>query len=190
MSSNNLYVMGENVNNLKKNISYNFIYQLLILFLPFVTAPYLSRVIGANGIGIYSYTHSIGVYFTYFIMLGLNNHGNRTIATFQLDREKRSRAFFEIYTLQLICSLFFISLYIYYIFYISTNQKAAILQGVFVLSALFDINWFFFGMEKFRITVTRNAIVKILTVVAIFVLVKKKYRYLLIYIYYGSWVFS
>ncbi len=89
MSSNNLYVMGENVNNLKKNISYNFIYQLLILFLPFVTAPYLSRVIGANGIGIYSYTHSIGVYFTYFIMLGLNNHGNRTIATFQLDREKK-----------------------------------------------------------------------------------------------------
>ena len=40
--------------SLKKNVAYNFAYQLLILILPLVTAPYLSRVIGAEGVGVYS----------------------------------------------------------------------------------------------------------------------------------------
>ena len=54
--------------SVKKNFSYNIIYQILILILPLITAPYVSRVIGAEGNGIYSYTYSIVQYFALFAM--------------------------------------------------------------------------------------------------------------------------
>ena len=43
-----------------------------------------------------------------------------------------------------------------------------------IVGALFDINWFFFGMEMFDKTVVRNTFVKVLTTVLIFVVVKTK----------------
>ena len=66
--------------NPKKNFIYNTIYQILVLIIPLITAPYLSRVVGANGVGTYSYTYSIVYYFMMLTLLGLNNYGNRTIA--------------------------------------------------------------------------------------------------------------
>ena len=90
-------------NNLKKNIFYNFAYQILILVLPLITTPYLSRTLGAKGIGIYSFSQSIATYFIYITVLGLSNYGNRAIAAVQNDKDQRSKVFFEIYTLQLVC---------------------------------------------------------------------------------------
>ena len=60
--------------SLKGNFIYNTIYQILILILPLITAPYVSRVIGSEGNGIYSYTYSVVQYFVLFAMLGLSNY--------------------------------------------------------------------------------------------------------------------
>ena len=38
--------------SITKNYIYNLIYQILILLLPLITTPYISRVLGAEGIGI------------------------------------------------------------------------------------------------------------------------------------------
>ena len=46
-----------------KNYIYNLTYQILTLILPIITTPYLARVLGAEGTGIYSYTFSITTYF-------------------------------------------------------------------------------------------------------------------------------
>lgn len=158
--------------NLKKNIAYNFIYQILILFIPLIITPYLSRTLGASGIGRYSYSYSIALYFSYFIMLGLNNYGNRIIASLQNDYENRSKVFSEIYFMQIFSGIFIIIIYLFYIFMISNDRIAAIIQGGIIVSALFDINWFFFGMEEFKLTVTRNTIIKLITMVVIFIFVK------------------
>ena len=45
--------------SIMKNYIYNLSYQILTLILPIVTTPYLARVLGATGIGIYGYTFSI-----------------------------------------------------------------------------------------------------------------------------------
>ncbi len=81
--------------DVKKNIIYNITYQILILLLPLVTTPYISRVIGAEGIGIYSYNYSIVNYFMLFALLGLNNYGNRSIAAVRDDKVKLSETFFN-----------------------------------------------------------------------------------------------
>ena len=45
--------------SLKKNYIYDLIYQFLIIILPLITTPYLSRVLGAEKVGIYGFTISI-----------------------------------------------------------------------------------------------------------------------------------
>ena len=62
------------MNNIKKNFLYNIVYQIFILILPLISAPYISRVIGAEGLGTYSYTYSIVSYFVMFAKLLINNY--------------------------------------------------------------------------------------------------------------------
>lgn len=169
--------------NLKKNIAYNFTYQVLILILPFITAPYLSRVIGPDGVGTYSFAYSVALYFTYITMLGLNNYGNRSIASTQNDLGKRSNTFCEIYIMQTITFCISALMYLIYVLFFSVDKVAATVMGIMVLSSLFDINWFFFGMELFKLTVTRNTAIKIGTAICIFVFIKERsdvYKYILI----------
>lgn len=162
------------MSKLKKNLIFNITYQILILFLPLVTSSYLARIVGADGIGRYSYAYSIALYFTYFTLLGLDKYGNRVIASVQKDKEARSRNFWELYSVQVICFTFCIVAYIIYCLAFATDRSIAIIQIIFVVSSLFDINWFFFGMEMFDKTVIRNAVVKILTTVLIFVVVRSE----------------
>ena len=71
--------------SLKKNFIYNVVYQMLLIILPLITAPYIARTLGAEGVGIYSYTYSVAQYFLLFAMLGISNHGNRSIAAVRED---------------------------------------------------------------------------------------------------------
>lgn len=157
------------------NYLYNLIYQILLIIIPLITIPYLSRVIGAEGLGIFSYTNSIANYFVLFAMLGLNNYGNRTIARVRDDKEKLSKTFWSIYLSQFLISIVIIVLYFIYISDRDLeNRTIAIVQMLLVISSVFDINWFFFGIEKFKITVSRNFIIKIITLILIFSLVKDR----------------
>ena len=163
------------MSSVKKNFIYNTTYQILILIIPLITAPYLSRVIGAEGIGVYSYTYSITYYFGLFILLGLNNYGNRKIAQVKEDKEKLSREFLSIYSMQLFMAIIVIAIYGIYISLNDYTYKVIqAIQIVYLISVSLDINWFFFGLEKFKITVTRNMIVKILSFISIFLFVQNE----------------
>ena len=129
-------------------------------------------MVGAEGVGVYSYSYAVATYFVYFVMLGLNSYGNRTIAACQDDRIERSRAFWSIYAMQAACFAVSEGCYLGYSLFFAGDATVALLQGLYVLSALFDINWFFFGMERFRLTVVRNTVVKVATTVLIFVFVR------------------
>ena len=159
----------------KKNFIYSSLYQVLVLVLPLITTPYVSRVFGAENLGVYSYTNTIAQYFVIFAMLGLNNYGNRAVAMARDDKEELNAVFSEIYTMQLITGLLSLLVYVVYAVFIAQDYKTySLILTLYVLSAVFDINWLFFGLEKFKLTVTRNSIIKIGSVVAILVLVKTK----------------
>lgn len=160
---------------MKKNLIYNMIYQILIIIIPFITIPYVSRVIGSDGVGIYSYTYSIVYYFMLFCLLGINNYGNREIAKSSSNKKELSRKFYEIYAIQVLCSIIMILLYVIYICFFSGEYRLiSLIEILYLFSALFDINWLFFGLEKFKITISRNIIIKIITVIMIFIFVKNK----------------
>ena len=146
----------------KKNFAYNLIYQILILIIPLITAPYLARVVGANGVGIYSYTYSIVYYFMLLTLLGVSNYGNRSIAKVRDNKEALSKTFWGIYLFQLLMGILMIILYVGYLYVFDIKYKSiATIQILFIISATLDINWFFFGIEEFKKTITRNTFVKV-----------------------------
>ena len=159
--------------SVKKNFMYQMVYEILILILPFITSPYIARTIGAEGLGIYSYSYSVANYFVLFSMLGLKNYGNRKIAQNRDDRKTLNDTFSNLVVLHICVSLLVSFVYIDYIVFIAENKIYALIQLLVVISSLFDISWFYFGIEKFKMIVTRNIIVKIVNIACVFIFVKR-----------------
>lgn len=156
------------MSNIKKNLSYSMIYKVLTIITPLITSPIISRAFGAEGMGLYSATIAYVTYYTLFAMLGIENYGNRSISVVQSDLDARSSLFWEIYSVQIVSSIFSIVVYIgSFVFIDKERWSLTLIQGIWLLSYLFDINWFFFGMEQFKLTVIRNTIIKIITVLII-----------------------
>lgn len=145
------------------------------MIIPLVTVPYVSRVIGADGVGQYSYTYSIAQYFLLFGMLGIEHYGNRSIAKVRDNEALRNKTFSEIYSLQLIIASTSIAIYIpFVLLWNKVDNVLGMLQVFYVLAAAFDINWLFFGMEDFKLTVTRKIVIKIVNLVGIFVFIRER----------------
>lgn len=160
--------------SLQKNFLYNVLYQILLVILPLITAPYISRTLGATAVGVYSYTYSVAYYFLLIAMLGIGNHGNRSIAAVRDDRKKLNKTFSSIYSLQVTTfSIAILAYAIYLVLFVKDNRLIVLLQLIYVTSGLFDIGWLFFGLEQFKLTVARNTLIKISTVVLMFVFVHK-----------------
>lgn len=158
-----------------KNFLYNVVYQVFIFIIPLISTPYVSRVLGADNIGIYSYTYSIVYYFMLATMLGINNYGAREIAKiFTLkSKEKLSYSFCSMYYLQLFMGIVMLIGYnVLSIFCFHEYNKIFLVQNLFLISAILDINWLFFGLEKFKVTITRNIIIKLISLILIFIFVR------------------
>lgn len=169
--------MEENIlanKSITKNYIYNMVYQVLTLVLPLVTTPYLSRVLGAEGIGIYGYTYSIVTYFVLFGSLGVALYGQREIAYAGENREKRKKIFIEVNIFRFITIA--IATLIYYFLFMKNNSYQIYYRILLfeLLAAAFDISWFFQGMEEFKKTVIRNVLVRICSVALVFLLVKTR----------------
>lgn len=159
--------------SIKKNYAYNTLNQILRIFISIVSIPYISRVLGATNIGIYSYTNTIASYFILFIILGLDNYGNREIAKIKKNKILLNHVFTEIYFMQLIIGLIVIFVYYIYLIYITDKYKIIfIVQSVYVISAIIDINWAMCGLEAFKFTSLRNCIVNIINLILILIFVK------------------
>lgn len=159
-----------------KNYLYNLMYQLLTIILPIVTIPYISRVLGAEGLGKYSLTNAYAQYFVLFGMVGLATYCSREVAYVRNDKVKLSKIFWELNFLRFITMGISIIMYTLFCLYIikSENKMISIIQGLILLSSLFDISWLFIGIEDFKKVSIRNTIVKLLGVCLIFMFVKNK----------------
>lgn len=156
-----------------KNFLMNVAYQLLSYVFPLVTVSYVSQCLGVTNIGTYSYTYSTVYLFMLLGMLGINNYGNREIARVRDDKQACSFIFFSIYKLQLLTvGLASIGYVIYIQCIVSEYEKLFWLQAIYLFSACLDVNWFYFGLEKFKLTITRNCIIKVASLILILFFVR------------------
>ncbi|MDB7671928.1 flippase [Lacticaseibacillus rhamnosus] len=157
-----------------KNLLWNMGYQVFILLLPILTIPYVSRVLGPTGIGINAFTNSIVQYFVLFGTLGMTMYGNREVAYQRDQPEGLSNLFWELSVLRFVTTTIATMVYLAFIFLSGEYQLFYLIQGLFLIANAVDISWFFQGLEEFRITVLRNTLVKIVSLVLIFVLIRTK----------------
>lgn len=158
--------------SIKSNFMYQMSYQILLIILPFITSPYIARIIGASGLGDYSFSFSIAYYFMLFANLGIQNYGNRTIAQCKEDATELSQTFSNLLAVHIIVSALSLIMYYGYAVCFPSNKQLALIQSFMVWSSLFDISWFYFGIEKFKLISLRSTVMKILTVFAVFAFVK------------------
>ena len=141
---------------------------------PFITTPYVSRVLGADGIGIYSYSYSIMNYFTLFAALGTSSYGAREISQHRESKEKTSKLFWEIELMTVFTTSICLFVWGIVVFYNKVYQYYFLALTPFLLATMTDISWYFTGFEKIKNTVVCNSFVKIAGIVLLFLFVKEK----------------
>jgi Membrane protein involved in the export of O-antigen and teichoic acid len=155
-----------------KNYLYNAAYQIFVLLIPLITTPYLARVLGPTGVGINAYTNSIIQYFILFGSIGVNLYGNRQIAFVRDNKDKITKTFYEIFLMRIITITLAYIVFLIFLLINGSYHIYYLAQSVSIIAAAFDISWFFMGVENFGVTVLRNFVVKIVTLISIFIFVK------------------
>lgn len=161
---------------LKSNLFYQTVYQIVTTLSPLIISPYLSRVLGASGLGIFAYKQSIVNYFVLLSLLGISNYGTRVISQQSCNDPKLSKTLFiEVHLSQLLSGSAAIVLYLAYtILFVKEYFILSIIQVLFLISSVIDISWYYYGIEEFKKIVIRNIIVKIATIILIFIFVRTK----------------
>ncbi|ORJ31315.1 polysaccharide biosynthesis protein [Streptococcus oralis subsp. tigurinus] len=153
-----------------KNYAYNLSYQLLVIILPIVTTPYVTRVFSSDDLGTYGYFNSIVTYFILLATLGVANYGTKEISAHQKGIRKN---FWGIYSLQFVATWISILLYLALGFLLPSMQNpVAYILGLSLVSKGLDISWLFQGLEDFRKITVRNIAVKLVGVISIFIFIK------------------
>ncbi len=168
------------------NVIITFLNRVLLVIVPLITTPYISRIFGPENVGIYSFYGTIVAYFVLFAMLGVSDYGNRSISMANaikkdcvnslgepcVNKEERSREFWGIYIMQVIATTIALVIYVVFALVFAENKTMAWIMIITLLAAGLDISWYVNGVEKFVVQVTANVILKIVNVVCIFVFIK------------------
>lgn len=167
-----------------KNFIYNASYQIFMLLVPLLTTPYLARTIGTKGVGINSFTDSVIQYFILLGCMGTNMYANRKIAFVRDDKNELSNSFWEIFIMRMCLLIFSIVLFLFFLLFTDKQYRLYyVAQGVTIFATIFDISWFFMGIEEFNVIVIKNFFVRLVTLSFIFLFVKSfsdLYIYILI----------
>lgn len=160
--------------SVKKNYLYNLIAQLLTIILPIVTTPYVTRVLGNENLGIFSYAQSIVSYFVLFGCIGLNTYSQREIAFCKDDIYQKTVIFVEVMLVRIVTVL--VSSFVYWVVIVrkADYPLCYAILGLELLASLLDISWFLQGNENFKSQMMRTIISRLLGLLAVFLFVKRE----------------
>lgn len=187
-----IYIIKTKIQNNKKLFE-NFLSLYLLqgtnYLLPLITFPYLSRVLGPDTFGLISFANAFIAYFTAVTDYGFNLSATRQIAIHKDDKVKVEEIFNSVllikFFLLLVCSLIFVVL----VLNIPKFEKQSVLYyytfGIVLGSVLFP-TWFFQGMEDMKYITFLNFIMRLITTIGVFLLVKKESDYIIVQILNSS----
>ena len=172
------------------NAFLNGLRSVLNLFFPLITFPYVSRVLSVSGIGIYNFSNTYVNYFILIAGLGITTYAVREGAKYRENRDRINEFVSQIFSLNMIATiiayvLLFASLIIFKNLH---NYVSCIL--IFSLQILFTTlgtEWIYTIYEDYAYITIRSIIFKIISIILLFLLVRKPEDYL---IYAAITVFS
>ncbi|MFR4519808.1 MAG: flippase, partial [Fusobacterium sp.] len=156
-----------------KNYIYQFIYQLINIIFPILTLPYVSKVLGAENLGMYTYSFSIITYLILVSDLGIRNYGSRKVAYCRENKGELEKFFWELLLQKFYISMLVFLLSFIYFFYTNKNE-IFLIQIFYIIISFLDISWLYQGLEDFKKIMLRNLILKLFLLVLIFLFIKEK----------------
>lgn len=158
-----------------RNYFFYILYQVVTLLTPIIVVPYTTRVIGATGLGINAFTATIAQWFVIFGIMGISMYGNKQIAKVRDDKTELSKTFMGIFLMQVVNMIIVMVLYGALIIVAPLENKLIYgLQALVLVATMFDITWFFLGVEDFKKSSIRNVFFRLVNVALIFIFVKSK----------------
>lgn len=163
--------------SLKLNFIFNIIYQVVAVLSPIILTPRLSRVFGADYLGVKSYTFSIVYYFAIFGLLGLDLLGQRKIALVKDDIEARSKTFWTIFTTRFTLVFLSTALFVGYTFLFGGDEFQKVVffcWTIYLIREMINPIWYLQGIEKYRFLSILSIISNIAYVVLSFIFINSK----------------
>ena len=157
-----------------RNYLYNLAYQLLVILTPIITAPYLTRVLGADNLGIYGYISSSANVIITCSLLGIFAYGSRQTAYVRDNRRELTETFWEIAMARLVLGITGTFIYGAFAVLHQSYRFLFFLYYPFILAQFIDCTWVYVGMEDMRPAVTKNFVTRLANVAGIFLLVRKR----------------
>lgn len=142
---------------------------------PLILIPYLTRVLGVEKFGLYTFAFATLNYFTLIIRYGFEFSATKQVAILQQDKEKRDVVFSAVLIIRLILVLLAFIMLLLLINIIPKFKEENYLLlcgiGIFIGNGLIPI-WFFQGMENMKFMTIINFIIRFTSTVLVFLFVK------------------
>lgn len=172
------------VRSIKTNYFLNMLRVGLGTLVGLFTMPYVNRVLGAESLGKVEYIYSVISYFVLFSALGIPMYGIREIAKIRDNEAERTKLVVELLAilgLTTVISYIFIFGIVINLSHFRESQNLIILMSTIILFGNLGVEWFYQGMENQLYITIRYIIIRLFTLILLFVLVKSSEDY----IYYG-----
>lgn len=163
--------------SVKANYLFNLINSASQLLFPLITFPYASRIMMADGIGQVNFFQSIISYISLFTCLGIPMYAIREVAKVRDNPEKMTRITVEILLLHAFLTLLgymAVAVICLTVTKVQTDIPLFLLLSATIFFTAIGCEWFYQGIEDFKYVAIRGMVVKTISVILLFLLVKSK----------------
>lgn len=164
----------------KKNYIFNFVLTGFNIIFPIISFPYAAKILGPEGIGKVQFVLSYTQYFALIAALGIPIYGVRIISQSTHDEQLLNRNLGQLISIHILCcvgiSIIFLSTILAFSFF-DHDRTIYLLAGLIIVLGFTSLDWYFTGVEKFKLIAIRSVVVKIISLIFLFVFVKTKADY-------------
>lgn len=165
-----------NQNSMKKNFAVSFLRTSIMLVVPLVIFPYVSRILGKEGVGRVQYIQSIASYFQLFATFGISSYGIREGAKRKDDKAALGRLCTELFVLNLVTTGIAVLVYMgtFFVNGLRSYHELLILYLAYVIFYGLNLDWFFNVLEDYVYITIRTGIVYGLTLLIMFLFLRNR----------------
>ncbi len=170
------------MHSVKFNFIMNFIMSASSIVFPLITFPYISRVLMATGNGKVATASAVITYFNMFASLGIPTYGIRACAKVRDNKEKLSKTVQELLIINSITMLLTLLVFIGTLIWVpefAAEKELYIINGIGMVLNMFAITWLYNALEQYAYITVVNMIVKVVSLVLMFLFVKEPKDYVL-----------
>lgn len=157
------------------NIFFNAAYHVSNILFPLITFPYVSRVLGVEGLGAASLALITATYFSTMAAMGIPIYGVREVSRCKGDKNKLGVTVSELLLINAVGVVVALLFYFYIVFNVSEIRGSAglyYIASINIVLSLFQVDWLFQGLKDFKVLAIRSLFSKMLSMVLIFLLVR------------------